>query len=82
MCIAWQSQAQSQRPFWNVETNPSVYSYTIVRFYAADRRLLGEERIEKKIDIGRRRILGKLDRKLSAYVLTDSLKRLAQNKGK
>lgn len=69
---------QTPRPFWNIEKNPRLHDYTVVRYYAADRRLIGEERVSQPwIDIGRRRNVRKLDRRLQDYVLADSLNRVA-----
>ncbi|MBL7852645.1 MAG: hypothetical protein JNN04_17205 [Cyclobacteriaceae bacterium] len=72
------SAAQSPRPFWNIERNPRVYSYTLVRYYSADRRLIGEEKIARPwIDISRRRNIRLLDRRLRDHLIADSLNRVA-----
>lgn len=71
--------AQTPRGFWNIEISPRVHNYTIVRYYAADKRLIGEERVARAwVDIRRRRIIKKLDRKLREYEMADSLNRVAQ----
>lgn len=80
LCMARYSSAQSARPFWNIEVSPREHPYTLVRYYSADRRLLGEERLTKRVDITRRRSVRKLDKKLSTYVMADSLSRIARNK--
>jgi hypothetical protein len=76
--------AQSRKDaFWVVEGNPSRQQYTIVRFYAGDRRLIGEERVERKwIDLTRKRNLRSLNRRLQQKLDADSVSRLAVVKKK
>jgi hypothetical protein len=71
--------AQSRKDaFWVVEGNPSRQQYTIVRFYSGDRRLIGEERVERKwIDLTRKRNLRSLNRKLQQKLDADSASRMA-----
>lgn len=64
--------------FWVVEGNPSRQQYTIVRFYSGDRRLIGEERVDRKwIDLTRKRNLRSLNRKLQQKLEADSASRMA-----
>lgn len=76
--------AQSRKDaFWVIEGNPSKQQYIMVRFYAADRRLIGEERVERKwIDLSRKRNLRALNRKLQQRLNADSVERIAVVKKK
>lgn len=71
--------AQSRKDaFWVIEGNPKNQHHVLVRFYAGDRRLIGEERMERAwIDLGRKRNLRLLNRKLQKQLDLDSITRMA-----
>lgn len=73
--------AQSQQPtrsFWVIEGNPQKQNFTVIRYYSADRKLLGEQVINKSwIDIRKKRNIRKLDRMLLAWEAQDSTVKVA-----
>ena len=71
------TQAQSRDAFWVIEGNPQSQRYTMIRYYDGDRRLIGEERVEKKwIDIRQKRNVRMLNRKLHRRLEMESMARL------
>lgn len=79
LCVIFSANAQSRNDaFWVIEGNPSLQGYTMIRFYSADRRLLGEERVDKKwINLNRSRNIRRLDKKLRQRLEADSLAKMA-----
>lgn len=77
--LAGEARGQSTRQgFWVVEGNPGVQEFVTIRYYTAEKRLLGEEVIRKRwIDLSRKRNIRKLNQKLAARMATDSLTRVA-----
>jgi hypothetical protein len=68
-----QQQPESPKGFWVLEGNPKAQSYVVVRYYSSDRKLIGEEVINKPwIDIRKRRNIRKLDRLLAGRLASDS----------
>jgi hypothetical protein len=75
------SLAQSKDAYWVIEGNPQIQRHIMIRYYDRDRRLIGEERVEKKwIDISQRRNIKMLNRKLQRRLELDSMMRLAAAK--
>lgn len=79
-----QANAQaSSGPFWVIEGNPHSQDFTMIRYYAADRRLIAEERVALKwIDISRKRNIRMLNKRLQQKLVSDSVARTPSTKKK
>jgi hypothetical protein len=68
MLIGFSAAAQA-RPelYWVIETNKYQRDYSVVKFYDPDHNLVHEVRLDKRINIEKRRDRHKLDQVVSQY---------------
>jgi hypothetical protein len=77
--FAGESLAQpGKQGFWVVEGNPKTQTFVTVRYYTAERRLIGQEVIRKRwIDLSRKRNIRRLNQHLTGRLAADSLAQVA-----
>lgn len=79
--LSYEASAQQPLPnrsFWVIEGNPQRQNFTVVRYYSAERKLIGEEVIKKPwIDLRKKRNIRMLDRMLLAWKARDTTLKVA-----